>query len=319
MATIVSLWALWLVLAALLFTAALTLFSRFSLERKLKRCTSTLVASLGLATILTATVALSSALSWFSDGADHCFLHGHHPHLCLIHPVAGLPSLWIIGIVLGFGVLFGHRLISLIGGRLRARRWLSAHDTGRRLFQASAAAPREIVVVRGVNAGVIGLFRPRLFVGDALLAEIGSAGVAQVLRHEVAHVSRRDNLKTFLLNLLRPFTLPKLFDGFLAVWQLRAELACDRAVTRHTPEADLALTIVNVLKLQRKGTNNHLAAVSMFASMQMVDHRIAVLMGDAKVLSERDRRRALLWVLSAAVVVLCHDPLHHAIETLMNF
>jgi len=99
-------------------------------------------------------------------------------------------------------------------------------------------------------AFALGIMRPRVFFTRGLLDNCRAAEVDIILRHEHAHLRRRDNLRIFAAAL---FTLPLPFslrEPLLRDHRLLAELACDvEAATLHSRE-DVAATLLHVSRMQ---------------------------------------------------------------------
>ncbi|MEM7308263.1 MAG: M56 family metallopeptidase [Planctomycetota bacterium] len=128
--------------------------------------------------------------------------------------------------------------------RRRARRWLAdarpvpagvralARDAARRL--GLRRLPPVCVSLRARGPAVVGLIRPTVVLPAGLLAPDARAGVEAVLLHELAHVRRRDPLRSLALTAvcLAAWWHP-------AVWLARRalvvqrELACDALAARH--------------------------------------------------------------------------------------
>ena len=94
-----------------------------------------------------------------------------------------------------------------------------------------------------VTAGIV---RPRILLSVAAESALTAGELQAALRHEVAHVRRRDNLKRLLLRLV-PF--PGM-GGLEAAWAEAAEMAADEAAVSNPAEAlDLAAALIKLSRL----------------------------------------------------------------------
>lgn len=102
-------------------------------------------------------------------------------------------------------------------------------------------------------AFTLGLFRPRVYISDALIRELDGGELEAVVFHELNHAEKRDPLKLFVLSFIRDmfFFIPlgsylaKLFHG-------AKELAADERAARETGKPyDLANALVKMMRMKR--------------------------------------------------------------------
>ena len=94
---------------------------------------------------------------------------------------------------------------------------------------------------------VAGGLSPRVLLSDAAAASLSAQELDAALKHEIAHVERRDNLRKLLFSLL---TLPGFF-ALESAWSDAAEMSADDAAVSNSREAlDLASALI---KLSRFG------------------------------------------------------------------
>jgi beta-lactamase regulating signal transducer with metallopeptidase domain len=133
-------------------------------------------------------------------------------------------------------------LIALIQAAKPIATWtshahLDAYDGSIPLLRIAAAAP---------PLTVAGILRPRMFLSDAAAFVLAPKELQSALRHEVAHVRRRDNLKKLVLRFVA-------FPGMVeleAAWNEATEMAADDAAVSSANEAlDLAAALVKVSRL----------------------------------------------------------------------
>lgn len=107
------------------------------------------------------------------------------------------------------------------------------------LFRIRPAAPA-LAVAGGLS--------PRVLLSDAAAASLSAPELEAALKHEIAHIERRDNLKKLLFRLLQ---LPG-FSALESTWSEAAEMAADDAAVSNSRQAlDLASALI---KLSRFAT-----------------------------------------------------------------
>jgi Zn-dependent protease with chaperone function len=97
---------------------------------------------------------------------------------------------------------------------------------------------------------VMGMFKPRVFVGRAALACLTLEELEAAISHELAHVRSLDNIKRALLIVTR---LPSCFRNLRALdtaWAEAAELQADESSLARTSAVDLSSAIVKIGRLQ---------------------------------------------------------------------
>jgi len=93
---------------------------------------------------------------------------------------------------------------------------------------------------------VAGIVRPAVFMSPAAAAALSGPELESVIRHEIAHVRRRDNLKRLLF---RACAFP-FMQGVEHAWAEATEAAADDAAVSSTGEAlDLAAALVKLSRL----------------------------------------------------------------------
>ncbi|MDQ8204279.1 M56 family metallopeptidase [Pelagicoccus sp. SDUM812003] len=113
---------------------------------------------------------------------------------------------------------------------------------GRALEQAGYGEGRQPDVfedARIASIGLIGFFRPRIIVNAAFLETLTDTELLAAIKHELAHVHRRDNLRR-----LAHETAATLFWFHPLIWMLRqklraeSEIACDEFALSHGEEPE---------------------------------------------------------------------------------
>lgn len=241
--------------------------------------------------------------------ADHCLYHGPgHPHLCLEHlPAIALGQLHLLGIaivLLAVLLLVGRYLVRerRMAARLQSMYSL-AHGHGRlRILEdgqsiALAANPRT----------------PFVLMSRGLLHRLSWRERRIVLAHEIAHLRRRDLLKSVLFELLLLMHLPRAARKLRGVWRQAVEERADDCVARRFGADSVAQALVRVARGSAVGS---VQAFSAGGADTL--RRIERLIAPAEAATGRPEFEcfyiALLLAASAAVTTG-----HHALETLLGF
>lgn len=156
------------------------------------------------------------------------------------------------------GLLLLSAAVSLLLGTAAARRAHAAAGRARqchRLLRA-CGSPRSrldghqlwIVDTQYPVAAVMGVLRTRLLLSRRILSECTDAEVASVVRHELAHLRRRDNVVQAAMRFLPdPLAHTRTGRELQAAWSLAAEEAADDLAAHDASErTDLAAALVRV-------------------------------------------------------------------------
>ena len=110
--------------------------------------------------------------------------------------------------------------------------------------------------------GVIGIFRPRVFVARHVLDALDENELAAAIEHENGHRTSLDNLKRGVLRMCRDLVILPIGASLDAAWAETAESAADEhAAQRGSASAlDLASALVKIAKLVPSGTTPVLPA-----------------------------------------------------------
>lgn len=185
---------------------------------------------------------------------------------------AALATLAAFGIVLPIFFAFESRatqesipvtvvLLASLGAALCARgawraagAWRATRDVardwrrrGRRLERFDTPLPVFAIEETFPTVAVVGVARPALFIAERVLRECGDEEIRAMLHHECAHVTKRDNLKRFVIR-----ACPDFVGGDLdRAWARAAEEAADAAVVARDPSfaVELAQALIHVARL----------------------------------------------------------------------
>jgi Zn-dependent protease with chaperone function len=116
-----------------------------------------------------------------------------------------------------------------------------------------------------------GIFRPLVLISDAVESVLNRNELQSALRHELAHVRRRDNLKKLLLRFVA-------FPGMHALevaWLQATEMAADDAAVSTATEAlDLAAALIKLSRLGTLPSAPDIATTLVHAPLASVNARI---------------------------------------------
>jgi BlaR1 peptidase M56 len=168
------------------------------------------------------------------------------PHVTHERPGAALVLLALLGAAAAAVICWRGLKIVLATSRVE-RLWLrnavQLHDS----FSGV-----NVFCVKGARSllAVTGLWKPRIFVSPEVAGSLNTTELAAALKHEIAHVHAKDNLKQLFLKMTHPPRwLPRLSSAD-AIWANSAELAADERALRDGASAvDLASALVKVGRL----------------------------------------------------------------------
>lgn len=219
-------------------------------------------------------------------------------------------------------------LLALAHGIWRGwRAWTAA----RALFQSCGPTKRYVVengcIVQVVDVpnpivGVIGGLRPRVVAAACVLSACSPEEFRQVVAHEAAHVSTRDNLKLLLL-LACPDALAWTVLGAALTerWRTEAEFAADQRATGDDPRKrlELASALIKVARLfDASLCARHVLTMSV--ALDDVEGRVRQLLAPARTPSPRlSKALASLALLTPVAALPLYALVHELIETLVRF
>jgi Zn-dependent protease with chaperone function len=228
-------------------------------------------------------------------------------------------------------LLWGLAAFSLLTLGDGIRRGWSAWKSARKLLQSFAIVAEhrtaeghrvEIVDCPAPIVAVIGGWRPRIVAAERVLAICSEAEFQQVIAHEVAHLSARDNLKCLLL-VACPDPLAWLPIGatLLRRWQTAVEFEADARATGTDPYRRVALASA-LIKVARLAIGDHGArtVLSMPIAADDVPGRVRRLLAPAQAgMRSAFRGIAFLGLLMPLAALPLHARVQHVIEALVAF
>jgi Zn-dependent protease with chaperone function len=208
-------------------------------------------------------LAISLAVT-FTFTVPSCMLL--EPHV-IREPVGAMP------LVLGLGglILLLLGILNATAAVVAASRTIATWVGDGLLVKEGSSVPvlRISRVVPALTAA--GIFRPQVLMSAAVEVVLNASELRSALRHELAHVRRRDNLKKLLLRLV-------VFPGMAALegaWLEAMEIAADDAAVSTASEAlDLAAALVKLSRLATLPSAPDIATTLIHAPLASVNARI---------------------------------------------
>jgi hypothetical protein len=267
------------------------------------------------AALVAALVVLSMSVA--GTPADHCALHGHHLHLCLVHGADWSGAPVPIAILAGGSVFVVARLSSIAWSQIAAARALRL--LGRRATECDAGAL--LVPSARPFVFVAGLLSPRIFVSTAAWEGLGPVNGAAALAHERAHLRAGDVARRCALGMAAAFGAPVAAGAMLRRWDHATETLRDQEAAGEV--GDPAIVATALVSMARLGTTAPGWAVAPMAPAERLAERIEAVLagpvaGDRRLARRVDRATKLASMAVAALCVIFADPLHHALETLFG-
>ena len=256
--------------------------------------------------LLTVSVSLFPALG---IGHDHCLAHEpHHPHLCPRH-LGQMPGTLLVAAA-AFLVL----RIFYVALRLTRDLTLMVRTSDALLAASETAQGASIFASVDPQAFVLGTLRPRVYISRGLIA-LGNDVASPVLAHELVHVRRKDLLWRFFQMAFATVHLPNVAEVLRARLILAQELAADEEAANMIPEgrvrlAEALLTLARLGGAPTPGISFTHGDVNLRIRSLLAEPRSAGIWLSSLL--------TLAMVLSPIIVVLLHDAVHHALETLLG-
>lgn len=189
---------------------------------------------------------------------------------------------------------------------------------GRRIDLFDAPLPVFAIDESFPTVAVVGVARPALFIAERVLRECSGAEVRAMLHHECAHVTKRDNLKRFVMRACPDFVGADLDRA----WASAAEEAADAAAVARNPgfAVELAQALIRVARLAPPSRTPALA--SAFYLGGSIEARVRRLIDAGHAPDVARPFGATAWcaaaLCAAVVVALTASDLHQFMESLVQ-
>jgi hypothetical protein len=257
---------------------------------------ATLVAVLGFAPLVG---------GWVVDA--HCHpATGCATHVPAVHADALLAAALLLGAAIAAGTLLW-RIARRLRKSLLVARSLSF------LAERPDRQPYEVIESREPFAYCVGLLRPHVMLSRGLIDRLSRAQLEVVLRHELAHAARRDNLRLWLAGLALLPCPRSLKQPLLSSLALAGEQACDRAAAS---VAGCAL-VAETLSALGGAAAPHRAYARLAFEGSTVGPRVEALRAEHLKSPSAFAVAALVTAAYAASAVAATDFIHHATELLL--
>lgn len=179
-----------------------------------------------------------------------------------------------------------------------------------------------VIDSRDPIVGVVGAWRPQLVTAESVISACSSDELRQVVAHEAAHVSARDNLKLLLILVCPdPLAWTPLGAEMLERWRSEAEFAADQRATGDDPHKRVALAAALIKVARLLGAANPARQpLTMPVALDDVEARVRQLLGPAYLPSPKLNRVLVSFALLAPLAALTgYLPVHEFIEALVRF
>lgn len=262
----------------------------------------------------TASAATPSVLHALGLREDHCGLHGHHAHLCMVH-FGGMRA-WLAGIGSGAAVLFLGRSALIAASRWRTwRRTIALERLGHQAHDGVLLLPG---APRFCHA--VGVLRRRVLVSATLAAQLAPTELEAVLAHERAHLARADPLWRLVMRLAGLLGVPRVARRLECAYVAAADEACDaRAAHELGDGLVVARALVAVARLQQSAPELDGAAALIGDG---IEHRVHALLDAPEGYAARMWALPLVGLMAATAAlftVVFASAIHHEVETLLHY
>ena len=231
------------------------------------------------------------------------------------------PGILLVASALAAGIL-------VVAGMRRGWQSIRVGRECGRLLEVSGARrnnlgslPMWVVDTAYPIAAVTGILRPRLLISTRLLDECPPAEMDAILRHEAAHVRRRDNLlRAFMVAVPDPLQFGETGRALRAAWAAAAEQAADDEAVGDRPEgrANLAAALVRVARMVQGPPPAWAYGVSFYEGSNL-EERVQRLLAPAAVgRPARVLSATVVVLVVACVTILAADPIASRIHGLME-
>ncbi len=200
------------------------------------------------------------------------------PSFWLLEPRSVEESLGIPPVLFSFGAIstlllgFFNAVIALKRTSRTIAGWSGeASSLGTMTFHS----PQSVTVMRASAAAppltAVGIFRPQVWLSSTAEFLLTESELRTALRHEIAHVKRRDNLRKLILRTLA-------FPGMApleAAWREHTEMAADDAAVSSASEAlDLAAAVIKLSRLAPHSSPMELTTALVHTSAESLNLRV---------------------------------------------
>lgn len=203
-----------------------------------------------------------------------------------------------VALAAGGTVVLAAGCINAVRAWLKTARFAASCLEQARRLEMPAGIPAYEVLGGAATLCVSGVWRPKLLVSSAVVALLDAVEIEAAIRHEVAHVHRKDNLKKLVLRFC-PF--PAL-ASLEREWSRAAEIAADDDAVGHERTAlDLASALLKMARASAQARTPELGMTLIPNNGAPVSTRVERLLAWKH--SQRQGRRHLQWALLGGALV----------------
>jgi Zn-dependent protease with chaperone function len=196
----------------------------------------------------------------------------------------------------------------------RLRSSLKVASSLRSLAEPDERQRFETIESREPFAYCVGLLRPKIVVSRGLLETLRPEQLDVVVRHEQAHVLRRDNMRLWLAGLALLPMPPRLKRRLLADLALAGEHVCDRAAVA-VGGRDLVIDTLGALASTTLPSGRRLRAT--FGGSATLASRVEALRENRSRSLPAFAAHVIIGIAYAACAVVVTDLVHHGTEWLL--
>lgn len=230
------------------------------------------------------------------------------------------PGLVLLALALLTGLLAGAALIRVVQSwRASARCSALLRHCGRPWIREDGHCIWMVETPYPV-AAVTGLFRTRLLLSTRLLRECTPGELEAVIRHEAAHMRRRDNItRAAIRSLPDPLMLLAAGRDLQAAWAAAAEEAADDEAAGPQAEGrtELAAALVRVARMAEGAPPRWMPALAFYEGTNL-EHRVRRLLSEARRADAPSARRLAVAIFTLALGVLFTEAVSRELHTLME-
>jgi hypothetical protein len=247
-------------------------------------------------------------------GVDHCHVHHHEAHLCLMHGGPWFDRAWVVVLVAVAAAIAVIQLAALAVTTARRRRAVSRLRSVSRHADGIwwVDAPHPVCFVAGFR-------QPEMFISTGAWDALDDDERAAMLAHERAHVRHGDVARRFVLDLFLLVGAP-LAAVLRNAWDSATERLCDaRAAAGAGGGESVASAMVKVSRLGVRATPS---STTFTPTARALTDRIEALLADQPA-GDRAAHTLLALVTTATIAIVLvaaiqSASLHDVLESLLG-
>jgi beta-lactamase regulating signal transducer with metallopeptidase domain len=229
------------------------------------------------------------------------------PSFWLLEPRAAKESMGAAPVLLGlFGLTLlltgvAKAVISLLQASRTIARWTrEAQSIAGNNFESGKSLSVRRIGAAAPPLTAAGIFRPGIWISQAAESLLSQRELQSALRHEIAHVRRRDNLRKLIL---RVVVFPGM-AGLETAWREATEMAADDAAVSSVSEAlDLAAAVIKLSRLVSLHPPAELTTALVHSPASSLNARVERLLGWTEIRHSDAPQYSVRYLLCAAAVV----------------